>query len=245
MSDNAPDSGTTLLDAPADTKGGADGNKQGSLLDTKPDANEGGKPDGTKPAGSQPDKTPPADSQPGAKPPASGTTTDSGKTTDKPAPSAPEKYAEFKTPDGLALDQASLEKFDATCKELNLPQEKRDSLLTLQAQHTESQIKKTMDAFNEQINAWTDETKKELGADPTKSLAVASKAIDSIFTDPKENKEFREMMKTTGLGNWRLMVKAFSFVGKSLSEDRFVEGRPDSKESKTPAERIYPDLAPR
>lgn len=231
---------TTLLDAPTDTKGGADGTQAGSLLDTKPAENADGKTGDQKP-GSQPDKTPPADSQPGAKQPPA----DSGKQTDAKPQSVPEKYAEFKTPEGLVIDTNSVEKFDSECKTLGLSQENRDKLLSLQVEHTEGQIKKTMDAFNEQIKAWESETKKELGSDPAKSLGVASKAIDSIFTDPKENKEFREMMKTTGLGNWRLMVKAFSFVGKQLSEDRFVEGRPDSKEPKTPAERIYPDLAPR
>lgn len=234
---------TTLLDAPTDQKVGADETRPGSLLDTKPAPNADGKTGDS--TGSSPDKTAPADPQNGGKPDKTAPAADpkaAGKSTDQ-APGAPEKYADFKLPEGLSINTASLTKFDAECKSLGLPQEKRDALLALQVEHTETQIKETMDAFQKQISDWSEETKKELGSNPEKSLATASKAIDSIFTDPKENKEFREMMKTTGLGNWRLMVKAFSYVGKAISEDKFVEGNPGSTEPKSIAEKIYPNSA--
>jgi len=226
----------TLLDAPTDQIPGAEGKAEGSLLDTKPAENADGKGEPQNPPASS-DKTPPAD--PLKKPNA---------TTDKPADKgqtppaatgAPEKYAEPKLPEGMVLVPEVKSQFDSLAKELNLSQDQYQKVLDLQIQHATTQTKLVTDAFQKQISDWSDETKKELGADPDKSLAIASKAINTIFTDPKENKEFREMMKTSGLGNWRLMVKAFSFVGKSISEDRFVEGGPGGKEEKSIAERIY------
>lgn len=157
----------------------------------------------------------------------------------KEAAVAPEKYAPFKAPDGIAMDEKVIEKFDAECKALNIPQDKRDAILQMQVEHTQTEIQKTMDTFNQQIADWTAETKKELGPNTEKALAVASKGIDTAFPDPAENKAFRDMMKETGLGNWKLMVKLVSHIGKLSSEDKLVAGKPAGGERKSNAEVLF------
>ena len=210
----------TLLDAPADPKAGTDTNTDTSLLDTKPEPGKEGSPPAS------PDATKPAD--------ANATPTPNANT----KPVVPEKY-ELKAPENTDVIPEFKQKYDELAKTLGLSQESYQKLADLQFEFSQQQMSKTMDAFNKQIQDWTDETKKELGADPAKALSVASKAIDKIFSDPKENAEFREMMKTSGLGNWRLMVKAFTYVGKAISDDKFVEGRPGTPQRKSTEDILF------
>jgi len=225
---------TSLLDAPTDTNAGANGTQTpGSLIDQKPVANTDGK--GGNAALASPDKTPPA------VPPI--TDANASKPADKAAVVVPEKYADFKMPDGIRVDAQALTKFDAECKTLSLPQEKRDSLLAIQVEHTTATVKQTMDLYQKQIADWTAETKQMLGADTDRALSAASKAIDRVFTDPKENKEFRELLAANGSGNHRLMVKLMSHYGQAISEDKFVEGSAGNSQTKSIAERIY-DTSP-
>jgi hypothetical protein len=222
---------TSLLDAPAQTLDAKSVPAEPtSLLDTGKTA------DAAAPDTSSTKETPSAE-KPGT--PSDGTTPDAKTEPQAKAPIVPEKYEDPKLPEGMTLNPELKTQFDAVAKELKLSQEQYQKVVDIQSKHTESQIKQTMDLFSKQINDWKDETTKELGPDPVKSLSVAAKAIDQIFTDPKENAEFRDMMKTTGLGNWRLMVKAFSFVGKQISEDRFPDGRPDTKPRKSNEEVFF------
>lgn len=205
-----------VLDAPTDKKTGAETDV--TLLDKKSDDAKDKKPadgsllDGDKPA-------------------------DAPKVVDKPV--VPESYADPKLPDGLTLAPELKTKFDSVAKEVGLSQEQYQKFVNIQTEYTEAQMKQTMDAFNKQIQDWRDETKKELGADVAKSLAVASKAIDTIFTNPEENKAFRDMMTDTGIGNWKLMVKAFTFVGEQLKEDKFIAGKPGNMERKSTEEILF------
>lgn len=224
MENEAPVAEATPAAAAADAgKENAEG-AEGSLLDAKPEGQDG------KPA-AEPNASP---NEPKAEP-----TKD-----EKPVePVVPEKYTAPKPPEGIEINQAMLDKFDTAARDLKLTQEQRDSILGMQFELTQAQIKQTMDTFHAQIAEWEAETKKELGADPAKALSTASKAIDRIFTDPKENEAFRTMMRDTGLGNWKLMVKAFQFMGRSISEDTLVNGKPSVEKEKSLAERLYGDSA--
>lgn len=154
-------------------------------------------------------------------------------------PTAPEKYASPVLPENVAIDENLLKEVDSYAKSLNLPQEQYQKLVDLGVKLTETNVAKTMESFNKTVTEWKEQSIKELGADYKQSLSVASKAIDRVFADPEKNKQFREMMKETGLGNWPLMIQLCNFVGKAISEDKLVDGRPDSKQDKSPAERIY------
>lgn len=163
------------------------------------------------------------------------------KTTDQPKTATPEKY-ELKAPEGITISEEAKGKFDSLAKELGLSQENYSKIAQLQFDLVEAETKQKLEAFDKTVNEWKEETKKELGADFENKLAVASKGIDHVFKDAKQNEEFRSLMKDTGLGNHSLMVKLVSFIGAMVSEDKFPAGKPDASTEKSVAERLYPDL---
>jgi hypothetical protein len=229
----------TLLDAPTDTKTGADDakdtNKDGSLLDDgkandAPKVGTDGKPL------PPPDKTPPADPLKDGKDP---------KTDDK-VTLAPEKYADPKLPEGMELDKDALEKFNVEAKSLNLSQEQYQKLIDIQTELSQVQQKKIMDHFAKQIADERKESIDKLGSDYEKELALAVKAIDRALQSFPEMKErLKERLNVTGMGNFLPLIQVLTFFGKTISEDKFIDGKPDTKNEKSVAERIYPNLAPK
>lgn len=133
----------------------------------------------------------------------------------------PEKY-EFKLPDGVSLDEGLLGDVTPVFKELGISQEGAqklaDAYVKNLAKQSEAQKQSTMTAYKQVVEDWKSETKKELGADADKSLSFAAKAINKFGSD-----KLREMMNETGVGNHVELVKFFIAVGKSISEDSFVE----------------------
>ena len=132
---------------------------------------------------------------------------------------APEKYADFKVPDGLKIDVPVLEEFKTAAKELNLTQEGAQKLVDLQLKHMKSVTDGLNTEFIKIKTEWKNDTIKELGTDYQKELVFAGKALDAFGTP-----ELRKILDTTGVGSHKELVKFFIQVGKSVSEDTFVRG---------------------
>jgi hypothetical protein len=219
--------------APTDQKTGDEAEKDTSLVDVnleKPkDGSQPAKPEGTSLLDKKTGDEKPADAKAGDKP------------ADKPAATVPEKYTDPKLPEGFTLNAEAKTKFDGLAKELGMTQEAYQKVFDVYGEQLAADVKTKVDQFNQTISGWKEETQKELGTDIDKTLALASKGIDKIFSDPADNKAFREMLSesATGLGNWKLMVKAFSFVGKAISEGTFVEGNPATGAKKSAEEVLY------
>lgn len=150
---------------------------------------------------------------------------------------APEKYADFSLPEGLAIDAERTAEFSTVAKELNLTQDQAQKLVDLQSKMAlESQSKALLD-YEKTVNEWAAESKKVLGHDYKEKLALSAKAIDSLLP-PEDAKELREFFKLSGLGNHPQLNKLFYSLGKSMSEDSFVTSGASGGE-KTAAEIMY------
>jgi hypothetical protein len=150
---------------------------------------------------------------------------------------APEKYADFKLPEGMTLDKAVAEQFTALAKEFNLPQEAAQKLVDLQVTMQQKQGTAYVDGYKAQVTAWEEESRKELGAEPEKKLALAAKAAN-VFAP----KELKEMLVSTGLGNNIHVLKMFIAIGEKMAEDKFVEGKLGAGgKEKNRAEMLYGD----
>lgn len=150
---------------------------------------------------------------------------------------APEKYGDFKIPEGMELDTALLEKYDPAFKGLKLSQEEAQGLIDLYVEQKQAEVVQ----FNEMTEGWKQETIKELGADYQEKLAITAKVIDKFGGDRVD--KVREILKDTGLGNHPEIVNLFINVGKAISDDNMAGGvnanTPTSED--VIAEKLFPN----
>ncbi|MBI3564797.1 MAG: hypothetical protein HY079_06345, partial [Elusimicrobia bacterium] len=153
---------------------------------------------------------------------------------DKPQ-GAPEKYQDFKLPEGMKLEAAAMDQFTALAKKMNLSQEAAqeglDFYTKIVAQDREASIR----SFDELKASWLEESKKAFGSTFESDLAVASKAIER-FGPP----DLKKVLNESGLGNHPAILRWAHAVGKSISEDKFVEGA-GRETPKSDAELFYGD----
>lgn len=206
---NAPDTGTP---AAADT-----------LLTAAPaPAQAEGQP-------TQPEQTPPADA---ATPPAEG----EAKTEEAAPDGAPEEYADFTLPEGLAFDEEVLGEFKNLAKERNLSQEDAQKFTDLGAKLIQVSQAKTLAQIEAVQRQWFEaaQTDKEFGGDKlTENLAVAKRALDTFGTP-----ELSKMLGDTKQGNHPEVIRLLFRVGNAISEDRLVPSTTRPTESST-AKKLY------
>lgn len=132
---------------------------------------------------------------------------------------APEKYVEFKLPEGVQLDKTMLEKATPLFQKYKLSQEAAQEFVTFQAESVKASREASLADFNKTVEGWRAETMKFLGNEPAKESAYAGKALDA-FGSP----ELRTFLDQTGIGNQPLLAKMLIAVGKAMSEAKTIEG---------------------
>lgn len=174
----------------------------------------------------------PAATQPAATQPAAEGAKPAGESTETTA----EVVYEFTAPEGIELDKASTDEFTAIAKELKLSKADAQRVVDLAVKRESER----MDTHRKTVSDWADQVKadKELGGDKLdETMATAKKAID--LGPP----ELKELLNNSGIGNHPAVVKWAYTVGKALSEDRFVSGKPGDKPP-TIASRLFPNMNP-
>lgn len=153
------------------------------------------------------------------------------------APAQP-AYGEFKLPEGVTVDAASLRPAAELFAETGLSQDQAQKFIDLAMARETAAAHKSVQAFVDLQNQWVSEIKADpdIGGDRLKaSLASANRAIDRLDVPG-----LREALNFTGAGNHPAIVKAFVRLGQMIAEDRFRPGhlaRPQVPRS--PAEVIY------
>jgi hypothetical protein len=133
----------------------------------------------------------------------------------------PEKY-EFKLPEGMTLDEGTLDVFSPIFKELGISNEGAQRLVNAYIPLIQSTVDKQKQEAQKDYQAivegWKADTMKELGSESKEALAACGKALNKFGS-----KELRELMQETGVGNHKEMVKFMVKIGKTISEDALVE----------------------
>ena len=150
---------------------------------------------------------------------------------------APEKYTDFKLPEGFAADPKLMDTFTATAKELGLSQAHAQKLVDLQAQNVKAEIDGRLAAFNTQVETWEKETRAHYGADADKQFAVAARAMEQIGTP-----ELKTLLDDSGLGSHPEVVKFFANAGGMLLEDQPVDGKRAGGEAASTASLMFPTM---
>ena len=154
---------------------------------------------------------------------------------EKPA-GAPEKYADFKLPDGMKLDDAAIGEFANVAKELDLTQDKAQKLVDLQAAFAQRNAQSQIAQFAEQVKAWGEQAKsdKEYGGEKFDASVTSARLAVSKFGTP----ELTKLLNDTGMGSNPEVVRFMVKVGNAMSEDK-LHTSSNSATTKSVEEMLY------
>lgn len=167
---------------------------------------------------------------------------------DKDKAGAPEKYEDFKPPEGIQFDPEIVTEAQGVFKELGLSQEKAQKLVDLQG-------KMMTKAASAQTKVWDDLTggwaksllvdKEFGGVKYEENRATANKVIAKF--GGKETPALVEALTTTKMGDHPELFRLLFRIGTAMSEDKLSgEGNKDGTgpAAKPLAERMFKDQNP-
>lgn len=172
----------------------------------------------------------------------------------EPAAGAPDKYTDFKLPDGHNFDPTALGEFQTAAKAANLTQESAQALVDVYAKHALASAKAPYDLWANTQKEWNGEILSRFGGESgaDKLRADVNGVINRVLP-PTLQKTFRAALDFTGAGSNPDILEAFSIMLKPHFEGRPVpSGNPsngaNNDPSKTPsgpvdiAAAMYPHL---
>lgn len=140
-----------------------------------------------------------------------------GEETDLSSQTPPDTYADFVMPEGVELDSALLTEATPLFKELGLNQDQAQKLVDFQAKQAKASSESQVDAFNQLMNDWQEQSKndKEFGGDKfEENVGIARSAIDKFGTP-----ELKQLLEEHGVGNHPEVIRFMVKVGKLTAED--------------------------
>jgi len=164
---------------------------------------------------------------------------------------APEKYADFKLPEGLKFDDKALGEATKTFKELNLPQDAAQKLVDVYAKTVREATEAPYKAWADTQKDWLTDIQDRFGSKAEAVRTDISKAIDSVLP-PSLARAFRGALDVTGAGSNPDVVEALSIMFKPFVEGGSTKPGGISPEANKPpgaparpsaAEAMYPHLA--
>jgi hypothetical protein len=151
---------------------------------------------------------------------------------------APEKYESFTVPEGLAIDDGTLDKFGTVAKELNLSQENAQKLVDVATENTRQEMQKQYDGYTETREGWVTDLKsdKEFGGEKFDDTIVrAKRALGKYGSD-----NLTKFLGESGYGDNNELVKMLARFDKATSEDSAVDGD-EGKQAVSAADALYPN----
>ena len=136
----------------------------------------------------------------------------------------PEKYEDFKVPEGFNAPQESFKTF---AKEIGMSQEKAQKTIDY---YTSKFVPEMQEAQKAVVKGWAEQSNKELGKE---GIDTAIKAYQALATP-----ELRQLMGQTGLGSNPTVLKMFKAIGERMKESNLVFGDTNAKKKET----LYPGL---
>lgn len=134
--------------------------------------------------------------------------------------SAPEKYTDFKLPDGFGPDQAVLGEFQTLAKGMNLNQADAQKIVDLGAKLAQGVGTSVVDTVAKAKVEWEGKSKADTEFGGEKFAENLGKANEMFakFGTP----ELKQLLVDSGLGNHPEVIRWAFRVSKALSEDKVV-----------------------
>ncbi len=166
-------------------------------------------------------------------------------------PGAPEKYGDFKAPEGFEIDKDAMADALPVFKKLGLNQDQAQELVDFYAKTSQKAADAPVKFWQDQQQKWRDEVMAdpEIGGKIDQVKATVAKAIDGLG-DTKLANDFREAMDFTGAGNNPAFIRAFYKLAQKVTEGTLVSGGGPSKAGqaapgtgpRSVASALYPNL---
>jgi len=168
----------------------------------------------------------------------------------EPAEGAPEKYADFKVPEGFKFDEKALSEATAAFKELGLTQEAAQKLINTYAKNTQQAVEAPYKQWADLQKEWLGDIHDRFGSKAETVRTDISKAIDSALP-PSLARAFRGALDLTGAGTNPDVVEALSIMFKPFVEGPSIRPggispeankAPNTPQAPSIAEALYPHL---
>lgn len=143
-------------------------------------------------------------------------------------PGAPEKYEDYKVPEGFELDKDVLASANGLFKELGISQEGAQKLMDLYMKETQKASEAPVNYWKQMREGWVKEITADKDIGP--KIKEVRGTIGKVLTDlgPLEA-GFREAMDLTGAGDHPAFVRAMYKWAQMLTEGGHVAGKGPSE----------------
>lgn len=165
------------------------------------------------------------------------------KPADPPKPDEPITYEAFKTPEGLALDEAKVAEFSKLAAEAKMPQEVAQKFVDLYTAELKQLTEAPMRAWSALQNQWQEEVRNDPvigGANLDKNLAATKAGLSNLLGE--EAKAFFDALNITGAGNNPAILRGLMKAAAPHAPASPVAGSP-AKPAKSAGATLYPTMA--
>lgn len=156
---------------------------------------------------------------------------------------APEKYEQFKLPEGVQPDETMLGEFGKVAKELGLKQDGAQKLVDFYGNAVAAVVKAHAAEGDKLVETWLTEAKadKEIGgANFDKNAGKAVAVID------KFNPAVKAAMNASGFGNHPEVIRLLAKIADAIGEDGLKVGQAGGGNAPiNPGHVLFPSMAPK
>jgi hypothetical protein len=131
----------------------------------------------------------------------------------------PDKY-EFKLPEGVTLDEASLALVTPAFKELGLDNVQAQKLVDLQLSLTKANEETHVKAWEAFIESQKTEAKTYFGTKLPEVMRNVARARDTFISKPMQEK-----LNVAGFSNDKDFLETLDKIGRVIGEGKFVQGK--------------------
>lgn len=165
---------------------------------------------------------------------------------------APEKYEDFKVPEGFTLDEEVAKDAGALFKKHGLSQTAAQELVDFYVKQTKEAFDAPFNAYQDKRQEWRDQINSdpEIGGSRLNGVKASIGKLINSFGSNKVAEGFREAMDYTGAGDNPDVVRGLYALSRLLTEGGAVRGNGPSAEGQrangpaqpSTAQAIYPHL---
>lgn len=156
---------------------------------------------------------------------------------------APEKYEQFKLPEGVKPDDAVLGEFGKVAKELGLKQDGAQKLVDFYGNAVKQVVAAHAEEGNKLVATWLAEAKSDKqigGADFDKNVGKAVAVVN------KFNPTVKAIMDASGFGNHPEVIRLLVKVADAIGEDGLKVGQSGGGSTPVhPGHIMFPSMAPK